>query len=196
MNPPLISFPALNGNAAQGKRRGDPGADPKTVEPIKDLRRRLWDFWDERFPPQGPSGSGPATNESAAVTEQMLYVSHGAAIREFITSVVEMADREERDFELALPAEEATMIRTGSKRIDNCSRTVIEMEWLDSDTGESSRAWSAYDSSGCGSLITKRYAVDKAPGRWRGRLRLYADDTHFIDSSRAPSPTANADVVE
>ncbi|MBZ6370443.1 MAG: hypothetical protein LBE44_00585 [Microbacterium hominis] len=65
----------------------------------------------------------------------MLYVSHGAAIREFITSLVEMADRKERDFELVLPADEAEMIRTGSKRIDNCSRTVMEMEWLDQDTG-------------------------------------------------------------
>ncbi|GAA5877378.1 hypothetical protein JCM3774_003579 [Rhodotorula dairenensis] len=154
----------------QGKRRGDPGADPRTVEPIKDLRQRLWNFWDERFPPAGPSDAAPpATNGSVREDEQMLYVSHGAAIREFVTSLVEMADRQEREFELALPAEEAAMIRTGSKRIDNCSRTVIEMEWLDRDT---------------------------APGRWRGRLRLYADDTHFVDSSRAPSPTANADVVE
>ncbi|GAA5978445.1 hypothetical protein JCM10908_004357 [Rhodotorula pacifica] len=155
----------------QGKRRGDPGADPKTVEPIKDLRRRLWSFWDERFPPAGPSvsTSESSANGSTRADTQMLYVSHGAAIREFITSLVEMADKKERDYELALPAEEAEMIRSGSKRIDNCSRTVIEMEWLDSDT---------------------------ARGRWRGRLRLYADDSHFIDSSRAPSPTANADVVE
>lgn len=155
----------------QGKRRGDPGADPKTVEPIKELRQRLWSFWDERFSPSGPSAGSdsPPNGSRSGVEQQMLYVSHGAAIREFITSLVEMADRKERDFELALPAEEAEMIRTGSKRIDNCSRTVIEMEWLDQDT---------------------------APARWRGRLRLYADDSHFIDSSRAPSPTANADVVE
>ncbi|KWU44930.1 phosphoglycerate mutase-like protein [Rhodotorula sp. JG-1b] len=158
--------------ALQGKRRGDPGADPKTVEPIKELRQRLWSFWDERFSPSGPSqadSDSPPNGSRSGAEQQMLYVSHGAAIREFITSLVEMADRKERDFELVLPADEAEMIRTGSKRIDNCSRTVIEMEWLDQDT---------------------------APARWQGRLRLYADDSHFIDSSRAPSPTANADVVE
>lgn len=123
---------------SQGKRRGDPGADPKTVEPIKELRQRLWSFWDERFSPSGPSQAGsdsPPNGSRSGAEQQMLYVSHGAAIREFITSLVEMADRKERDFELVLPADEAEMIRTGSKRIDNCSRTVIEMEWLDQDTG-------------------------------------------------------------
>jgi len=41
-------------------------------------------------------------------------------------------------------------------------------------------------------------AVDEraGEGKWHGRLLLYAEDAHFVDSSRAPSPTANADVVE
>ncbi|BGP53806.1 hypothetical protein JCM8202_005579 [Rhodotorula sphaerocarpa] len=149
----------------QGKRRGDPGADPKTVEPVTELRHRLWDFWDTRFPPTGPSVPTGPTDDAL----RMLYVSHGAAVREFILSLVEMADRKLRPYELALPDEEAAMIRSGSKRIDNCSRTDILMEWVEDGT-------------------------DK--GHWKGKLCLYADDSHFIDSSRAPSPTANADVVE
>ncbi|POY70248.1 hypothetical protein BMF94_6833 [Rhodotorula taiwanensis] len=99
----------------------------------------------------------------------MLYVSHGAAIREFILSLVEVADRKDRDYHLELPAHEANMIRSGSKRIDNCSRTIIEMAWIADESGG---------------------------GHWQGRLQLYADGAHFVDSSRAPSPTANADVVE
>lgn len=104
----------------------------------------------------------------------MLYVSHGAAIREFITSLVEMADRKERDFELALPAEEAEMIRTGSKRIDNCSRTVIEMEWLDQDTGMCDLQGSIRV---CGVLITipprSSGSVARALTLVRRRLALY-----------------------
>ncbi|BGP22861.1 hypothetical protein JCM10295v2_001752 [Rhodotorula toruloides] len=176
----------------QGKRRGDPGVDRSTVEPIHQLRARLWSFWDTLFPPSGPADSTASSSLASSVSSlaptstathllssstssllplgrQILYVSHGAAIREFITSIVEYADRGERDIELALPKDEAQMIRTGSKRIDNCSRTVIEMEWVEGDDGS---------------------------GHWHGRLRLYADDTHFVDSSRAPSPTENADVVE
>lgn len=34
-----------------------------------------------------------------------------------------------------LPEKEAEMIRLGSKRIDNCSRTVIEMEWVEDGEG-------------------------------------------------------------
>ncbi|BGP30128.1 hypothetical protein JCM10296v2_001880 [Rhodotorula toruloides] len=176
----------------QGKRRGDPSTDRSTVEPIHKLRARLWSFWDSLFPPTGPTDSSTPSSLSSSVSSlappsttplslssstssllpqgrQILYVSHGAAIREFISSLVEYADRGERDIELVLPEKEAEMIRMGSKRIDNCSRTVIEMEWVEDQGGS---------------------------GHWHGRLRLYADDTHFIDSSRAPSPTENADVVE
>ncbi|BGP06095.1 hypothetical protein JCM10049v2_001914 [Rhodotorula toruloides] len=179
----------------QGKRRGEPGTDRSTVEPIHTLRARLWSFWDSLFPPTGPSDSSAPSSLSSSVSSlappappstssrslssstssllpqgrQILYVSHGAAIREFVSSLVEYADRGERDIELVLPKQEAEMIRKGSKRIDNCSRTVIEMEWVEDEEGS---------------------------GHWHSRLVLYADDTHFIDSSRAPSPTENADVVE
>ncbi|GAA5996294.1 histidine phosphatase family protein [Rhodotorula paludigena] len=168
----------------QGKRRGDPGADPTTVEPIPQLRGRLWSFWDSLFPPAGPAASSSASIASsasaspstAAENRQFLYVSHGAAIREFILSlasqdVLPVEKGGGRSFDLLLPEQEAAAIRAGSKRIDNCSRTVIEMEWLEDEN-------------------------EKRRGRWHGRLMLYADDSHFVDSSRAPSPTANADVVE
>ncbi|GEM09704.1 phosphoglycerate mutase [Rhodotorula toruloides] len=144
--------------ARKGKRRGDPGVDRSTVEPIHQLRARLWSFWDTLFPPSGPADSTASSSLASSVSSlaptstathllssstssllplgrQILYVSHGAAIREFITSIVEYADRGERDIELALPKDEAQMIRTGSKRIDNCSRTVIEMEWVEGDDG-------------------------------------------------------------
>ncbi|TNY18854.1 histidine phosphatase superfamily [Rhodotorula diobovata] len=180
----------------QGKRRGDPGSDPSTVEPIPHLRARLWAFWDALFPPTGPEPASlasstsslappsPATSASArngtpaAAARQVLYVSHGAAIREFMSSLaaqahdvllpatVEKRDTPRRVFEMCLPEAEAHALRTGARRIDNCSRTVIEMDWREEE------------------------------GRWHGRLLLYADDAHFVDSSRAPSPTANADVVE
>ncbi|GJN88513.1 hypothetical protein Rhopal_001479-T1 [Rhodotorula paludigena] len=168
----------------RGKRRGDPGADPTTVEPIPQLRGRLWSFWDSLFPPAGPAASSSASIASSASTSpstaagnrQFLYVSHGAAIREFILSlasqdVLHVEKGGGRSFDLLLPEQEAAAIRAGSKRIDNCSRTVIEMEWLEDES-------------------------EKGSGRWHGRLMLYADDSHFVDSSRAPSPTANADVVE
>ncbi|GAA5833154.1 hypothetical protein JCM11251_005163 [Rhodosporidiobolus azoricus] len=159
----------------QGKRRGDPGTDPSTVEPIPLLRSRLWSFWDELF----PSCSSPSTTPSSTSTStprQILYVSHGAAIREFVRSIVEEAvpasgPRKGRDgeWELALPEGEEEMLRTGSKRIDNCSRTVIEVNEVEDGAGAS---------------------------RYYFRLVLYADDRHYEDASRQPSPTANADVVE
>ncbi|GAA5888112.1 hypothetical protein JCM6882_000284 [Rhodosporidiobolus microsporus] len=167
----------------QGKRRGDPGTDPSTVEPIPQLRARLWSFWDELFPSPSPSSSSTSsiTSSSAAAEEkpkQILYVSHGAAIREFIRSVVEeaatssgsRAGQRDGEWEVALPEEEAEMLRSGSKRIDNCSRTVVEVEEV--------------EGSGTGAPY------------YHFRLTLYADDSHFDESSRAPSPTANADVVE
>ncbi|GAA6054559.1 hypothetical protein JCM3770_006031 [Rhodotorula araucariae] len=175
----------------QGKRRGDPGADPSTVEPIPRLRARLWSFWDALFPSTGPIPSSlPSSTSSLAppsvaagsaangctTARQVLYVSHGAAIREFISSlgaqdVLPASKGGGRSFELCLPADEAHALKSGARRIDNCSRTVIEMEWREG-------------------------AEDPESGRWHGRLLLYADDAHFVDSSRAPSPTANADVVE
>ncbi|GAA5938432.1 hypothetical protein JCM3775_000890 [Rhodotorula graminis] len=181
--------------AMQGKRRGDPGADPSTVEPIPQLRARLWSFWDAAFPPSGPEPTSPASSTSSlappppcstfsnsttapsshrAAAKQILYVSHGAAIRDFISSlaaqdVLPVEKGGGRSFELCLPEAEAHALKTGARRIGNCSRTVVEMDWLEDGKGE---------------------------GRWHGRLLLYADDAHFVDSSRAPSPTANADVVE
>ncbi|GAA6027011.1 hypothetical protein JCM8097_006038 [Rhodosporidiobolus ruineniae] len=169
----------------QGKRRGDPGTDPSTVEPIAVLRARLWSFWDELFPSPPPGHSAQSASSSlpspstSTPRREVLYVSHGAAIRDFIRSIVEeRIDRGGRggnrgqegwEWELALPKEEEDALRSGSKRIDNCSRTVIEVEEVEQEQG---RAF------------------------YRARLLLYADDSHFDDASRAPSPTANADVVE
>ncbi|GAA6016555.1 hypothetical protein JCM10207_002839 [Rhodosporidiobolus poonsookiae] len=150
----------------QGKRRGDPGTDPSTVEPIAKLRARLWSFWSDLFP-SSPS-SAPSTTPTPL--RQILYVSHGAAIREFVRSIVEdRVDKGAEMWELALPKDEEEVLRSGSKRIDNCSRTVIELEEEEDGKGGT---------------------------RWRARLLLYGDDSHFAESSRAPSPTANADVVE
>ncbi|GAA5896705.1 hypothetical protein JCM5296_002982 [Sporobolomyces johnsonii] len=152
----------------QGRRRGDPGTDPRTVEPIPQLRGRLFAFWDSLFPSSSSSSSVPAiTSDSQGQLTQILYVSHGAAIREFVSALIH--DRPDA-YEVALPKEEEEALRSGSKRIDNCSRTVVEMEEIDGPDGS---------------------------GRtWRGRLVLYADDSHFAESSRAPSPRANADVVD
>ncbi|CEQ39943.1 SPOSA6832_01514, partial [Sporobolomyces salmonicolor] len=153
----------------QGRRRGDPGTDPRTVEPIPQLRGRLFAFWDSLFPSSSSSSSVPATTSSDLQGEptQILYVSHGAAIREFVSALIQ--DRPDT-YEVALPKEEEEALRNGSKRIDNCSRTVVEMEEVD--------------------------GLDARGRKWRGRLVLYADDSHFAESSRAPSPTANADVVD
>lgn len=206
--------------AHQGKRRGDPGSDPSTVEPIPHLRARLWAFWDALFPPTGPEPASlasstsslappsPATSASArngtpaAAARQVLYVSHGAAIREFMSSLaakahdallpatVEKRDTPRRVFEMCLPEAEAHALRTGARRIDNCSRTVIEMDWRE---GASPFWVPMHENEGALTLFFCRPAEE---GRWHGRLLLYADDAHFVDSSRAPSPTANADVVE
>ncbi|GAA5950521.1 hypothetical protein JCM21900_001215 [Sporobolomyces salmonicolor] len=153
----------------QGRRRGDPGTDPRTVEPIPQLRGRLFAFWDSLFPSSSSSSSVPATTSTDSQGEptQILYVSHGAAIREFVSALIQ--DRTDT-YEVALPKEEEEALRNGSKRIDNCSRTVVEMEEVD--------------------------GADARGRKWRGRLVLYADDSHFAESSRAPSPTANADVVD
>lgn len=111
----------------QGKRRGDPGTDPSTVEPIPVLRARLWSFWSSLFP-----STLPTPSPTAPSSRQILYTSHGAAIREFIRSIVE--DRVDNggvvdgwEWSLQLPRREEEVLRSGSKRIDNCSRTVIEV---------------------------------------------------------------------
>lgn len=101
---------------------------------------------------------------------RILYVSHGAAIREFIQALIhERSDSYDLD---SLPEEERNMLLKGEKRIGNCARTVIELN-----------PTTTIDSDG------------KETTRWRGTLRLYADDSHFVDSSRAPSPRLNADVL-
>ncbi|GAA5987170.1 hypothetical protein JCM11641_002154 [Rhodosporidiobolus odoratus] len=150
----------------QGKRRGEPGTDSSTVEPIPILRARLWSFWHDLLSIRSMSHlSSPASEP-----RQILCVSHGASIREFIRSIVEeKIDKGDQGWSMALPDEEEKALRSGSKRIDNCSRTVIEVEQEEIGDG----------SPNC-----------------HARLLLYADDSHFADSSRAPSPTANADVVE
>ncbi|GAA6016885.1 hypothetical protein JCM11491_006901 [Sporobolomyces phaffii] len=151
----------------QGKRRGDPGTDPSTVEPATALRARLFSFWDDLF----PSRINPATladgNELPPL--EVLYVSHGAAIREFIQALV---SERSSDYTLDdLPAGEESQLRRGEKRIGNCARTVIEM------------------------TPTVVPGSDEPRVEWRARLLLYADDTHFVDSSRAPSPRTNADIL-
>ncbi|GAA5868496.1 hypothetical protein JCM8547_006291 [Rhodosporidiobolus lusitaniae] len=165
----------------QGKRRGDPGTDPRTAEPVGALRGRLWSFFNSLFPSSSPSSSpssplsaSSSSSDAPSPVRQILFVSHGAAIREFVRSILE--DRVERNqgkdgwtWELALPKEEEEALKSGSKRIDNCSRTVIEVE----EQGEAG-----------------------ASTRFHACLTLYADDSHFAESSRAPSPRANADVVE
>ena len=108
----------------QGKRRGDPGTDPSTVEAVSKLRSRLFSFWDDLF---SPSSSLSTATSSSGVGEpvQILYVSHGAAIREFIQALI--LERP-TDYELKdLPEGEESMLRRGEKRIGNCARTVIEM---------------------------------------------------------------------
>ncbi|GAA5987834.1 hypothetical protein JCM5350_003164 [Sporobolomyces pararoseus] len=150
----------------QGKRRGDPGTDPTTVEAVSKLRSRLFSFWDDLF---SPSSSLSTATSSSGTGEpvQILYVSHGAAIREFIQALI--LERP-TDYELKdLPEGEESMLRRGEKRIGNCARTVIEM------------------------VPTRINGSEQV--KWRGNLKLYADDTHFIDSSRAPSPRLNADIL-
>lgn len=142
-----------------------------------------------------PNGT-TASSSPRVAAKQILYVSHGAAIREFISSlaaqdVLPVDKGGGRSFELSLPEAEAHALKTGARRIDNCSRTVIEMDWREDDEGASD---SPPPSLCC---TTSTDALDVAgEGRWHGRLLLYADDAHFVDSSRAPSPRANADVVE
>ncbi|BGP13941.1 hypothetical protein JCM10213v2_001879 [Rhodosporidiobolus nylandii] len=149
----------------RGKRRGDPGTDPSTVEPIPVLRSRLFSFWSSLFP-----SHSPARTTASDRPRQILYVSHGAAIREFIRAVLEeKVDDGVEGWSMRLPGEEEAALRSGSKRIDNCSRTMIEVEEVE---------------DGKGSTV------------YRSTLLLYADDSHFAESSRAPTPTANADVVE
>ncbi|GAA5954491.1 hypothetical protein JCM3765_004474 [Sporobolomyces pararoseus] len=161
----------------QGKRRGDPGTDPSTVEPVSKLRSRLFSFWDDLF---SPSSSEPIASSSLTSEEpvQILYVSHGAAIREFIQAII--IDRP-TDYNLKdLPEGEESMLKRGEKRIGNCARTVIEMIPTRID-GKSSLT---IDNDSCSAQVS-----------WRGNLKLYADDSHFIDSSRAPSPRLNADIL-
>jgi len=108
--------------SSQGKRRGDPGTDPSTVEPVSHLRSRLFSFWDTLFP---SSPSPLSTSSSPETPTKILYVSHGAAIREFIQALIH--ERKE-DYGLEdLPEGEEEMLKLGSKRIGNCARTLIEM---------------------------------------------------------------------
>jgi len=106
---------------SQGKRRGDPGTDPSTVEPVSHLRSRLFSFWDSLF----PASSSPPISSSDEPTQKILYVSHGAAIREFIQALIHERGG---DYSLMdLPEGEEEMLRRGEKRIGNCARTLIEM---------------------------------------------------------------------
>ncbi|GAA5820493.1 hypothetical protein JCM10212_003819 [Sporobolomyces blumeae] len=144
----------------QGKRRGDPGTDPSTVEPVAQLRSRLFSFWDDVFP---PSSTSPTTTSTSS--PNYLYVSHGAAIREFLQALITDPSTRHRYDLASMPPGEEEMLRTGAKRIGNCARTVIEM------------------------------TQDEKTSEWHGKILCYADDSHFIDSSRAPSPRANADIL-
>ncbi|GAA5884233.1 hypothetical protein JCM16303_002418 [Sporobolomyces ruberrimus] len=155
----------------QGKRRGDPGTDPSTVEPVSKLRSRLFSFWDELFLDLSspfPSSPSFSSEEEEQPPLEILYVSHGAAIREFIQALIH--DRPTSYDVSQLPRGEEEMLKKGEKRIGNCARTVIEMNPTN--------------------VLGENEKVE-----WKGKLLLYADDTHFIDSSRAPSPRLNADIL-
>ncbi|KAM0756282.1 phosphoglycerate mutase-like protein [Meredithblackwellia eburnea MCA 4105] len=41
-----------------------------------------------------------------------------------------------------------------------------------------------------------QFAVEPVNGKWKGRLIRYADDSHFDESSRAPTPSENVDIVQ
>ncbi|GAA5904909.1 histidine phosphatase family protein [Sporobolomyces salmoneus] len=156
----------------QGKRRGDPGTDRSTVEPADKLRARLFSFWDDLFPSISPSSSTPQstttpTREDEEEPLQVLVASHGASIREFIQALI--SERSEEYEVNDLPEGEEAMLRRGEKRIGNCARTCVEM--------------------------TPTFNNGSKEVKWRGSLKLYADDTHFVDSSRAPSPRLNADIL-
>lgn len=44
--------------------------------------------------------------------------------------------------------------------------------------------------------ITEFVCEEIEPGQWRGRMTKYADEEHFIESSRAPSPSENVDIID
>lgn len=47
-----------------------------------------------------------------------------------------------------------------------------------------------------GNCCVTEVHVEELDGRWRGRLTKYADEEHFVESSRAPSRTGNEDVMD
>jgi broad specificity phosphatase PhoE len=47
-----------------------------------------------------------------------------------------------------------------------------------------------------GNCCVTEVHVEELDGSWRGRLTKYADEEHFVESSRAPSRTGNEDVVD
>lgn len=47
-----------------------------------------------------------------------------------------------------------------------------------------------------GNCCVTELHVEEVEGRWRGHLTKYADEEHFVESSRAPSRTGNEDVID
>ncbi|ORY72239.1 histidine phosphatase superfamily [Leucosporidium creatinivorum] len=47
-----------------------------------------------------------------------------------------------------------------------------------------------------GNCCVTEVHVEEVEGKWVGRLTKYADEEHFVESSRAPSRTGNEDVID
>lgn len=152
----------------QGKRWGDMGADISTAEPTTIFEGRLLSFWSSLF---SSTSSSPLLLPLFKMddTRYVLITSHGGSIRQLIAGLFKNGvNRQEGDYEIDLPEERKE--EGTSRRVTNCSITTIEMEQFLLD-GSSRR-------------------------KWKGRLLSYAEDAHFIDSSRAVSPSINVDIID
>lgn len=47
-----------------------------------------------------------------------------------------------------------------------------------------------------GNCCVTEVQLDEVDGRWVGKLVKYADEEHFVESSRAPSRSGNEDVMD
>lgn len=163
----------------QGKTWGDIGVGQDLadlgVEPSEALQARLLAFWDSLFPtdPSTPSALGPFADSTP---RRVLVATHGGSIRQLVAGLLN-----ERHYVLDLPPDAA--VEGTKKRVSNCSITqVVVTEGPPSPSGGTSAA-----------RLTSLIEPER---RWQGRLETYADDSHFHDSSRVPSPSENVDIIE
>lgn len=165
----------------QGRKTGE--GDRSTIEPLDVLHARLFEFWDDLFPAEVPEPS--AETPPRTTDRQILLVSHGGAIRALVQGLL---SERAGDYSSDLPGESAG---TGG-RIGNCSVTQFVME----RNGGERRTSRAGDLRR--TVRPETNAVIFIPGgRWKGELVRYGDESHFLDSSRVPSPSGvNADVVD